>query len=127
MENIIKMRFAVPCAVIFLLLFACAVAETADEETFPLSESLDELDAAESRMSLSKDEYRSDACIPLHHDCTKNRHGCCRSEKFKYKCWCFYKAGNNSHPTNEETCSCQEKWYLRMTEKVLDKGAKYIG
>ncbi|XP_055953183.1 toxin-like structure LSTX-D3 [Argiope bruennichi] len=122
MENIIKMRFAVPCAVITVLLFACVVAETADEKTFPLSESLDELDAAESRMSLSKEEYRSDDCIPLHHDCTKNRHGCCRSDMFKYKCVCFYKAGK----ANEETCSCQEKWYLRMAEKALDKGSKYF-
>ncbi|XP_055953088.1 toxin CSTX-9-like [Argiope bruennichi] len=75
MENIIKMRFAVPCAVISLLLFACAIAETADGETFPLSESLEELDAAESRMSLFKDEYRKEdrKCIEKHHECTHPR------------------------------------------------------
>ncbi|KAF8771682.1 U3-lycotoxin-Ls1e like protein [Argiope bruennichi] len=112
------MRFILPFAVISLLLFACAVAETADEETFPLSESLEELDAAENRMSSSKDEYRSDDCIPLHHDCTMNRRGCCRSGTFKYHCVCFYKTGNHSHPTNEETCSCQEKCWALLVPHI---------
>ncbi|GBN78653.1 hypothetical protein AVEN_107351-2 [Araneus ventricosus] len=119
------MRHIVLCVETFLLLLACATSRTTDEAD-PLSESLDRLDAAESRMSLFGEEYRSDDCIPLHHDCTANRHGCCRSDTFKYKCRCFYKAGNDSAPTNEEVCSCQEKWYLRVTEQVLDKVSKFF-
>ncbi|KAF8771680.1 U1-lycotoxin-Ls1n like protein [Argiope bruennichi] len=85
------MRFAVPCAVISLLLFACAIGETADEETFPLSESLDELDAADSRMSLSKDEYRKEdrKCIRLNEDCAHDKDNCCWAIFTQMKCKCL--------------------------------------
>ncbi|XP_055952949.1 toxin CSTX-11-like [Argiope bruennichi] len=126
MENIIKMRFAVPCAVICLLLFACAIAEKADEETFPLSESLDELDAAESRMSLSKEEYRKEdrKCIEKHHECTHDKHNCCRGKFFKYECHCHDVVDEKGK--KRERCACHNPLRYKVVDLAWNVGTKMV-
>ncbi|KAF8771688.1 U1-lycotoxin-Ls1jj like protein [Argiope bruennichi] len=120
------MRFTVPCAVILLLLFACAIAAKADEETFPLSESLDELDAEESRMSLSKEEYRKEGrkCIEKHHECTHDKHNCCRGKLFKYKCHCHDVKDEKGEKT--ERCACHNPFSYKVVDLAWNVGKKMV-
>ncbi|GIY15584.1 uncharacterized protein CDAR_113481 [Caerostris darwini] len=69
-------------------------------------------------------DLSSKECIPRHQDCTAYRHRCCRSKMFKDKCLCFYKEGNGTAETEIEKCTCQQVWYLGMTEEVSGKAAK---
>ncbi|GFQ76705.1 u15-Nephitoxin-Nsp1a_1 [Trichonephila clavata] len=96
-----------------------ALAEDLDEEDMDLSELDADLDAVEN--PLNDEKFRSEDCIPKNHECTKNRHGCCRSSLFKYKCKCFYKEGKGGKPTNKEMCTCQLPGNMRFVEEVLTK------
>ncbi|GFS88319.1 hypothetical protein NPIL_89441 [Nephila pilipes] len=71
-------------------------------------------------------ESRSDTCTERNHDCTKHRHSCCRGKMFKDKCTCFYKEGNDTSPTDDEICTCQQVWYHTLAEEVIDKGTKLL-
>ncbi|XP_055951639.1 toxin CSTX-11-like [Argiope bruennichi] len=95
-----------------------------DEETFPLSESLDELDAAESRMSLSKDEYRKEdkKCIEKHHECTHDKQNCCKGTLFQYKCKCQYVVDEKGK--KRERCACHNPFHYQVVDLAVNIGKK---
>ncbi|GFY72993.1 uncharacterized protein TNIN_491341 [Trichonephila inaurata madagascariensis] len=106
-----------------------ALAELLDDEDMALEEDLDDEDMDLSELDtdtavenpLNDEQSRSGDCIPQYHDCTKNRHGCCRGATFKYKCKCFYKEGKNGKPTNKEMCTCQQTSKLKFMEEAISK------
>nr|B3EWH0.1 RecName: Full=Purotoxin-2; Short=PT2; AltName: Full=OMICRON-lycotoxin-Am1b; Short=OMICRON-LCTX-Am1b [Alopecosa marikovskyi]2MZF_A Chain A, Purotoxin-2 [Alopecosa marikovskyi]2MZG_A Chain A, Purotoxin-2 [Alopecosa marikovskyi] len=57
------------------------------------------------------------ACTPLLHDCSHDRHSCCRGDMFKYVCDCFYPEGEDK----TEVCSCQQPKSHKIAEKIIDK------
>ncbi|KAF8772064.1 U3-lycotoxin-Ls1v like protein [Argiope bruennichi] len=102
-----------------LVLIACVLSEENDDEmeAVSISQLLGNLEFVES------DELRSDdECIPRNRECTNHRHKCCRSKFFKDKCKCFYVEGNDTE-TEVELCTCQQEWYLGMTEKIYDQAS----
>ncbi|GBO40616.1 hypothetical protein AVEN_229883-1 [Araneus ventricosus] len=113
------MRSVVLCLVMSSLFAARVLSEENDEEmeAESVSQLLGTLDFVES------DDLRSDdECIPRNHECTSHRHRCCRSEFFKDKCKCFYVEGNDTE-TEVELCTCQQEWYLGMTEKIYNQAS----
>ncbi|KAF8772062.1 U1-lycotoxin-Ls1b like protein [Argiope bruennichi] len=103
---------------------AVGIAEKADKKTFPLSESLDELDAAESRMSSSEDEYREEdrKCIEKHHECTHDKHNCCKGTFFKYKCHCYDVEDEKGE--KRERCACHNPFRYRVVDLAVNIGKK---
>ncbi|KAF8771687.1 U1-lycotoxin-Ls1k like protein [Argiope bruennichi] len=97
-----------------------------DEETFPLSESLDEFDAAESRMSLSKEEYRKEdrKCIEKHHECTHDKHNCCRGKFFKYECHCHDVVDEKGK--KRERCACHNPLRYKVVDLAWNVGTKMV-
>ncbi|GBN78651.1 U1-lycotoxin-Ls1k [Araneus ventricosus] len=117
------MRHIVLCVETFLLLLACATSRTTDEAD-PLSESLDRLDAAESRMSLFGEEYRAEEkqCIEKHHECTHDKHNCCKGTFFRYKCHCYDVADEKGEKT--ERCACHNPFRYRVVDLAVNVGKK---
>uniref|UniRef100_A0A482Z7Z3 U6-Lycotoxin-Lsp1m_1 n=1 Tax=Lycosa sp. SGP-2016 TaxID=1905177 RepID=A0A482Z7Z3_9ARAC len=109
------MKVLVLFSVFFLTLFS-----------YSSTKAIDEFDnnAEEDMLSLlGKEEMRAKTCTPLLHDCSHDRHSCCRSELFKYVCYCFYPEGEDK----KEVCSCQEPKSHKYIEKVVDKTKSLIG
>nr|B3EWS7.1 RecName: Full=Toxin CSTX-14; Contains: RecName: Full=CSTX-14 A chain; Contains: RecName: Full=CSTX-14 B chain; Flags: Precursor [Cupiennius salei] len=46
-------------------------------------------------------------CTLRNHDCTDDRHSCCRSKMFKDVCKCFYPS-----QAKKELCTCQQDKHL---------------
>uniref|UniRef100_A0A482ZJL9 U6-Lycotoxin-Lsp1d_1 n=1 Tax=Lycosa sp. SGP-2016 TaxID=1905177 RepID=A0A482ZJL9_9ARAC len=81
------MKVLVLFSVFFLTLFS-----------YSSTKAIDEFDnnAEEDMLSLlGKEEMRAKTCTPLLHDCSHDRHSCCRGELFKYVCYCFYPEGED--------------------------------
>uniref|UniRef100_A0A482Z9C5 U21-Lycotoxin-Lsp1bl_1 n=1 Tax=Lycosa sp. SGP-2016 TaxID=1905177 RepID=A0A482Z9C5_9ARAC len=55
--------------------------------SYSSSEGIDDLDADDFLSLMANEQPRKD-CIPKHHECTSDKHGCCRGHMFKYKCQC---------------------------------------
>ncbi|KAG8187478.1 hypothetical protein JTE90_009545 [Oedothorax gibbosus] len=105
--------------VVFSILVSLSSSESNDEEFSSLSKFLED---QRSEFELQEETRSDKECIPRNHDCTSNRHGCCRGKMFKDHCVCFYKEGNDTlSSTEEEVCSCQQPWYHETTEDVAHK------
>ncbi|CAL1290524.1 unnamed protein product [Larinioides sclopetarius] len=116
------MRSIILCLLVGSVLAVCVLSEDNDEEMG--AESVSQL--LETLAFVEGDNLRSeDECIPRNHECTNHRHRCCRSEFFKDKCKCFYVEGNDTE-TEVELCTCQQEWYLGMTEKIYDQASSLV-
>uniref|UniRef100_A0A482ZDX9 U21-Lycotoxin-Lsp1aw_1 n=1 Tax=Lycosa sp. SGP-2016 TaxID=1905177 RepID=A0A482ZDX9_9ARAC len=51
--------------------------------SYSSSEGIDDLDADDFLSLMANEQPRKD-CIPKHHECTSDKHGCCRGHMFKY-------------------------------------------
>uniref|UniRef100_A0A4Q8KAY6 U56-Deinotoxin-Dsu1d_1 n=1 Tax=Deinopis subrufa TaxID=1905329 RepID=A0A4Q8KAY6_DEISU len=61
---------------------------------------------------------RSPKCTPRYHECTQDRHSCCRGKLFKDQCLCFYPESNSGKDSLQEFCSCQQPWLFDKTEVI---------
>uniref|UniRef100_A0A482ZE79 U21-Lycotoxin-Lsp1cp_1 n=1 Tax=Lycosa sp. SGP-2016 TaxID=1905177 RepID=A0A482ZE79_9ARAC len=50
--------------------------------SYSSSEGIDDLDADDFLSLMANEQPRKD-CIPKHHECTSDKHGCCRGHMFK--------------------------------------------
>nr|B6DCU0.1 RecName: Full=Toxin-like structure LSTX-D1; Flags: Precursor [Lycosa singoriensis]ACI41356.1 toxin-like structure LSTX-D1 precursor [Lycosa singoriensis]CAS03625.1 toxin-like structure LSTX-D1 precursor [Lycosa singoriensis] len=108
------MKVLVLFSVLFLTLFSYSSTEAIDEF---------DSDAEEDMLSLmANEQVRAKACTPRLHDCSHDRHSCCRSELFKDVCTCFYPEGGDN-----EVCTCQQPKHLKYMEKAADKAKKFGG
>uniref|UniRef100_A0A482Z8G1 U10-Theriditoxin-Lha1d_1 n=1 Tax=Latrodectus hasselti TaxID=256736 RepID=A0A482Z8G1_LATHA len=69
-----------------------------------------------------EEEARSDECTPLTHDCTHDRHSCCRGPTFKYKCDCLYPFDNSTSTWDQnELCFCIEPGVHHFFDEVMEQ------
>nr|B6DCT7.1 RecName: Full=U4-lycotoxin-Ls1d; Short=U4-LCTX-Ls1d; AltName: Full=Toxin-like structure LSTX-C5; Flags: Precursor [Lycosa singoriensis]ACI41353.1 toxin-like structure LSTX-C5 precursor [Lycosa singoriensis]CAS03623.1 toxin-like structure LSTX-C5 precursor [Lycosa singoriensis] len=109
------MKVLVLFSVLFLTLFSYSSTEAMDEF---------DSDAEEDMLSLmANEQVRAKACTPRLHDCSHDRHSCCRGELFKDVCYCFYPEGEDK----TEVCSCQQPKSHKYIEKVVDKARTVVG
>nr|B3EWS6.2 RecName: Full=Toxin CSTX-12; Contains: RecName: Full=CSTX-12 A chain; Contains: RecName: Full=CSTX-12 B chain; Flags: Precursor [Cupiennius salei]QDC23092.1 toxin 12 isoform a S1 precursor [Cupiennius salei]QDC23093.1 toxin 12 isoform a S2 precursor [Cupiennius salei] len=110
------MKVLVICAVLFLTIFSNSSAETEDD--FLEDESFEADDVIPF---LAREQVRSD-CTLRNHDCTDDRHSCCRSKMFKDVCKCFYPSQrSDTARAKKELCTCQQDKHLKFIEKGLQK------
>uniref|UniRef100_A0A482ZJV9 U6-Lycotoxin-Lsp1i_1 n=1 Tax=Lycosa sp. SGP-2016 TaxID=1905177 RepID=A0A482ZJV9_9ARAC len=110
------MKVLVLFSVFFLTLFS-----------YSSTKAIDEFDnnAEEDMLSLlGKEEMRAKTCTPLLHDCSHDRHSCCRGELFKYVCYCFYPEGEDK---KKSVHAKRPKILHKYIEKVVDKTKSLIG
>uniref|UniRef100_A0A482ZHE3 U27-Austrotoxin-Ht1k_1 n=1 Tax=Hickmania troglodytes TaxID=489260 RepID=A0A482ZHE3_9ARAC len=58
-------------------------------------------------------------CVVRTHECTNNRHGCCRGEYMKDECTCFYAEKKDPKAKDVEVCSCQQPWLSKTAEAAV--------
>uniref|UniRef100_A0A482ZCH4 U35-Austrotoxin-Ht1i_1 n=1 Tax=Hickmania troglodytes TaxID=489260 RepID=A0A482ZCH4_9ARAC len=69
--------------------------------------------------SPNEEEARQKQCILRTHECTNNRHGCCRGEYMKDDCTCFYAEKTDPKAKDVEVCSCQQPWLSKALETAV--------
>uniref|UniRef100_A0A482ZC82 U30-Austrotoxin-Ht1b_1 n=1 Tax=Hickmania troglodytes TaxID=489260 RepID=A0A482ZC82_9ARAC len=69
--------------------------------------------------SPNEEEARQKQCILRTHECTNNRHGCCRGEYMKDDCTCFYAEKTDPKAKDVEVCSCQQPWLSKALEAAV--------
>nr|B6DCM4.1 RecName: Full=U1-lycotoxin-Ls1t; AltName: Full=Toxin-like structure LSTX-A35; Flags: Precursor [Lycosa singoriensis]ACI41290.1 toxin-like structure LSTX-A35 precursor [Lycosa singoriensis]CAS03560.1 toxin-like structure LSTX-A35 precursor [Lycosa singoriensis] len=92
--------------------------------SYSSSEGIDDLEADEL-LSLMANEQTRKECIPKHHECTSDKHGCCRGNFFKYKCQCTTVVTQDGEQT--ERCFCGTPPHHKAAELVVGFGKKIFG
>nr|B6DCP2.1 RecName: Full=U1-lycotoxin-Ls1kk; AltName: Full=Toxin-like structure LSTX-A53; Flags: Precursor [Lycosa singoriensis]ACI41308.1 toxin-like structure LSTX-A53 precursor [Lycosa singoriensis]CAS03578.1 toxin-like structure LSTX-A53 precursor [Lycosa singoriensis] len=110
------MKFVLLFGVFLVTLFSYSSAEMLDD--------FDQADEDELLSLIEKEEARKD-CIPKHHECTNNKHGCCRGHLFKYKCQCTTVVTQSGEET--ERCFCGTPPHHKAAELVVGFGKKIFG
>nr|QDC23088.1 toxin 13 isoform b precursor [Cupiennius salei] len=114
------MKVLVIFAVLSLVIFSNCSAET-DEDFF----GEESFEADDIIPFIAKEQVRSD-CTLRNHDCTDDRHSCCRSKMFKDVCTCFYPSQRSeTDRAKKELCTCQQPKHLKYIEKGLQKAKDY--
>uniref|UniRef100_A0A482Z7W3 U35-Lycotoxin-Lsp1a_1 n=1 Tax=Lycosa sp. SGP-2016 TaxID=1905177 RepID=A0A482Z7W3_9ARAC len=70
--------------------------------------------------SLTANEQPRKDCIPKHHECTSDKHGCCRGHMFKYKCQCTTVVDQSGEQA--ERCFCGTAPHHKAVEWVTGFG-----
>uniref|UniRef100_A0A482ZEX8 U21-Lycotoxin-Lsp1bu_1 n=1 Tax=Lycosa sp. SGP-2016 TaxID=1905177 RepID=A0A482ZEX8_9ARAC len=83
--------------------------------SYSSSEGIDDLDADDFLSLMANEQPRKD-CIPKHHECTSDKHGCCRGHMFKYKCQCTTVVDQSGEQA--ERCFCGTAPHHKAVEWV---------
>nr|QNF22871.1 U2-lycotoxin-Lt19c [Lycosa tarantula] len=114
------MKYLILFGVVFLTLLSYCSSEIDDDFENFMHEELVE---AKDPFAISRKEDNEN-CIPKHHECTSNRHGCCRGKLFKYKCQCVKMV--NAQKEETERCACITPGLHKAVEFVLQLFKKVI-
>uniref|UniRef100_A0A482ZEU1 U21-Lycotoxin-Lsp1ad_1 n=1 Tax=Lycosa sp. SGP-2016 TaxID=1905177 RepID=A0A482ZEU1_9ARAC len=87
--------------------------------SYSSSEGIDDLDADDFLSLMANEQPRKD-CIPKHHECTSDKHGCCRGHMFKYKCQCTTVVDQSGEQA--ERCFCGTAPHHKAVEWVTGFG-----
>nr|B6DCV0.1 RecName: Full=U5-lycotoxin-Ls1a; AltName: Full=Toxin-like structure LSTX-E1; Flags: Precursor [Lycosa singoriensis]ACI41366.1 toxin-like structure LSTX-E1 precursor [Lycosa singoriensis]CAS03635.1 toxin-like structure LSTX-E1 precursor [Lycosa singoriensis] len=113
------MKYQILFGVVFLTLLSYCYSEIEDEfENFVDEEMVE----ADDPFSLARKDKEN--CIPKHHECTSDRHGCCRGSMFKYKCQCVKIV--NAQKEETERCACITPGLHKAAEFVVQLFKKVI-
>uniref|UniRef100_A0A482Z9W6 U18-Lycotoxin-Lsp1a_1 n=1 Tax=Lycosa sp. SGP-2016 TaxID=1905177 RepID=A0A482Z9W6_9ARAC len=113
------MKYQILFGLVFLTLLSYCSSEFEEAGLF----SDEEMVEADDLNALARKDDNEN-CIPKHHECTSDRHGCCRGKLFKYKCQCVKMV--NAQKEETERCACITPGLHKAAEFVLQLFKKMI-
>uniref|UniRef100_A0A482Z7W6 U21-Lycotoxin-Lsp1az_1 n=1 Tax=Lycosa sp. SGP-2016 TaxID=1905177 RepID=A0A482Z7W6_9ARAC len=94
--------------------------------SYSSSEGIDDLDADDFLSLMANEQPRKD-CIPKHHECTSDKHGCCRGHMFKYKCQCTTVVDQSGEQARKTASVGNSPSPTRQSNGVTGFGKKLFG